>query len=87
MSRSIRSTVGEKRKLHGYDTLPFGYEGELGKSIELGIVLAVQKVEQAQRTKLAKMAKEARELGKSADSVIALSLIHIAEPSGLRINT
>ncbi len=41
LSRSIRSTASEKQKPHGYDTLPFGYEGELGESIELGEALAV----------------------------------------------
>ena len=71
LSRSIRSTVGEKRKLHGYDTLPFGYEGELGESVELGEALATQKVEQAKRTKLANIEKEAQELGIPVESVIA----------------
>ncbi len=74
LNRSIRSTVGEKRKLHGYDTLPFGYEGELGESIGLGVELGTQKVEQ---TKRAKPAKEAKELGKSVESVIALASVKI----------
>ncbi len=45
-------------KLHGYDTLPFGYEGELGESLEIGVAQAVQKVYQAKRSKQAKQTKE-----------------------------
>jgi hypothetical protein len=30
ISRSIRSTVDQKRSLNGFDTLPFGYVGPLG---------------------------------------------------------
>jgi hypothetical protein len=26
ISRSVRATIGEKREIHGYDTLPFGYK-------------------------------------------------------------
>ncbi len=58
LNRSIRSTGGEKRKFHGYDTLPFGHEGEFGKSVELGIAREELKVEQAKRTKQAKQTKE-----------------------------